>query len=459
MRKLFLTLLAVAFIALPAYASVQNIKVSGDIDSTYLFRRNFDFGLSTKGDEYQSLFLTQTRLRVDSDLTDNVAATVALINERVWGRTIATSEQTTEQGIDINLAYVTLKEMLYSPLTVVIGRQNFRYGNSLIIDSMGLNNQAPASSGLNNIAEDLSKASAFDSIRAILDYNPLKIELAFVELDPGRTLLGTSELDQELYGGNATYEFGDPMKSLVEGYVWYRVDKHAQEGAAGEKADTIKVVGTRGSINPIERLNLQAEVAWQGGNKVVDTNIYKPREAWITQGIANYQIPVLDKYKPVAGYVFTMATGDVSDADDATGHYTAWDPMFENQAGGKIYNALFPLSNVVAHEVNLSAVPVEDLTAAVSLTGLWLQRKYPGDDLIGLLQPDGLGIGASSLDTKKENTFLGKELDLVLTYDYTEDVQLGANIGWYFPGSVFTQLGSKNSDTAKQLLLNCLVKF
>lgn len=129
MKKILFVMLALTLMAMPAMASVQNVKVSGDIESTYLIRDSFDFEGSS-----QDVLLTQTRLRVDADLTDKVSATVALINERAWGiDTNATSD------IDLNLAYVTMKEMLYSPLTVTLGRQEFAFGNSFVIDSAGSN--------------------------------------------------------------------------------------------------------------------------------------------------------------------------------------------------------------------------------------------------------------------------------------------------------------------------------
>jgi len=458
MKKILLSLLAVALIAMPAYASVQNIKVSGDVESTYLYRNNFDLGYNTQSsDEYQSLFITHTRLRVDADLTDNVAATVALINERVW--TVTTQANS---DIDLNLAYVTLREMLYSPLTVVVGRQDFRYGNSLIIDSAGPNNGANTDSALNTIAEDMSKQSAFDAIRAILDYNPLTVEMAWVELNPGHTGLATTELDKRLYGINATYEFGDEMDSVVEAYIWKQVDKSGQ-GGLGDKADIILVKGLRGSINPIDRLNLQLEWAMQTGNKEVSSSVFRKRRAHIVQALASYQLPLLEEYKPVAMYAFTKATGDTSNSTDS-GYYTGWDPLYENQAGGKIYNTLFPMTNFIIHEFSLSAVPFEDITAQLSLSGLWLEREYDTDnDSALVIQSPDQNLSASgngnNLDTKADATMLGKEFDIKLTYDYTEDVQLGANIGWFWPGSVFRISDSENRNQAKQFLLNCLVKF
>ena len=47
-----------------------------------MLRINAD--LYGQGLKKQNVFLTQTRLRVDADLSDNVSTTVGLINERAW---------------------------------------------------------------------------------------------------------------------------------------------------------------------------------------------------------------------------------------------------------------------------------------------------------------------------------------------------------------------------------------
>ena len=61
MRKLFLALLAVAVMAVPASASVQNVKVSGSVDSTYIDRRAHDLGESgARAQREQSAFIIKT---------------------------------------------------------------------------------------------------------------------------------------------------------------------------------------------------------------------------------------------------------------------------------------------------------------------------------------------------------------------------------------------------------------
>lgn len=70
-----------------AYAEVQNVKVSGDIIASGVARSHFGLSYKTTGDKSalkQTFLMSKLRVRVDADLTDNVMATVRLINERIW---------------------------------------------------------------------------------------------------------------------------------------------------------------------------------------------------------------------------------------------------------------------------------------------------------------------------------------------------------------------------------------
>ena len=209
-KNILLAFALTAVLAVPAFASVQNVKVSGNIDSLYLYRHNFDLGQEATIDEDQSEFITQTFLRVDADLTDNVSTTVRLINERHWQNT----NDDSSSDVDLNLAFVTLREMLYSPLTVIVGRQDFRYGNSFIMDSTGTNNSAPSDSGLSSTAGDLTKQKALDAIRIVLDYNPLTIEAFYSAIDPTTTGLTTIDDSVNLWGINTTYSLGSYLEGI-----------------------------------------------------------------------------------------------------------------------------------------------------------------------------------------------------------------------------------------------------
>ncbi len=476
MKRLILAALMVAAFAVPSFASVQNVKVSGDIDSTYLYRSNFDLGTAVPGlpvpsasisDLTQSVFLTQTRLRVDADLTDNVSTTVALINERAWNTNTSASSD-----IDLNLAYVTLREMLYSPLTVVVGRQAFHFGNSFIFDTAGTNNAALADSGISGIASDLIKQRAQDSIRAILDYKPLTLQLFYSTVANTATAQKDSALNRDdinTFGANATYELGDKMNTQVEGYFFAKRDRTTATiiglGASGNaKADTIYLPGVRVSTKPIEGLNVQGELAWQTGTKVVSsaTNLGAiHRDAMAVQFIANYEIPALKEYKPMAQYVYTYTSGDHNPANVAGStqtsreYYRAWDPFFENQGGGSIYNTIFNLTNSHIHAVSLSATPIEDVTTKVTWTGLWLANDStnPPYTTLALVQP---GSAAVTPQVQNGKSQLGNEIDWQTDYAYTEDVTIGANLGWYLPGDFFKTINEK---IASQAIIHMNVNF
>ncbi|MCK9432654.1 MAG: porin, partial [Candidatus Omnitrophica bacterium] len=235
-----------------AYAEVQNVKVSGDINIIGVARNNFSLGTPIGSDnpkEKNRLFGTQTRVRVDADLTDNVAATVRLINERSWN-----TEDNSNTDIDLDLAYVTLKEFLYSPLTLTLGRQEIRFGNQLIIGNS--NNYIGTGTGnvLNGFPADLSVRNSFDAMRATLNYDPLVIDLVYSKLKNNDT--NTSD-DADLFGINASY---DVTKDLnVQAYIWDKRDK--SEATDNSKKDNVYTLGGLATFRGIEDLVLSLEGA------------------------------------------------------------------------------------------------------------------------------------------------------------------------------------------------------
>ena len=254
------------------------------------------------------------------------------------------------------------------------------------------------------------------------------------------------------------------MNTVVESYFFAKVDKSPQAAtpaSSADESDTVYTPGLRASTNPIEGLNVQAEVAWQRGNKVVSTTgagqNFK-REAMAAEAIVNYQLPVLKEWKPVVTGVYSYTSGDSNPDDRASfteksrEKWTGWDPMFENQGGGTVYNTLFDLTNshiyIVSGQVNV----IEDLLAKISWTGIWIDRPER-DGLLTIRQPDGT---TDTMLIDNGDTEVGHEIDAELIYDYTEDVQLGLNLGWFAPGDLFL---SANDNVASQAIVHADVNF
>jgi len=68
----------------------------------------------------------------------------------------------------------------------------------------------------------------------------------------------------------------------------------------------------------------------------------------------------------------------------------------------------------------------------------------------------------SARDTRT-NGYVGTELDLGATWDYTEDVQFGLVMGYFVPGDVYwnrrMELGDKGSNTATDVVGTVKVSF
>jgi len=466
--------------AVPAFAAVQNIKVSGDILARYIGRNDFDL---TKGgtdaedhkDEI-SVFNSVVRLRVDADLTDNVGATVRLINERNWKE-----NNSANSDIDLDLAYVTLKEFLYSPLTLTIGRQELHFGNDMIIgDGVGNPNRNAVSGGIGtnqttnyneafgygSVNGDLAYRKAFDSIRATLNYDPLVIDVVYATIDH-ENITGSETNDWiNLYGINAAYQFSDKWNTLAEGYFWSKDDSSAKyigTNTAVDKLDSVQTIGGRVSTMPNSKLNIQQEIAYQFGTKVSPATttgiVERDRSAWAAQSVV--MVTPGWKYTPTFGLIYSYFSGDAN--RDSTGlganagkTYHAWDPMFENQTNGHIINALFPQSN--AHNIDAMAKfsPIEDVWLQLDYVYLLMAKASSISGVMDMNDYDGSGYYFNA--GKKA---LGQEIDVNLIYNYTEDVQLGLLCGWFFPGKAIASesSGSKQGETAAEAIASCKVSF
>jgi hypothetical protein len=517
MKKLLVAAIVV-LMASPAFAAIQNVKVSGDITTTFIDRSSFDLGLTgadeaawlsggsdltgnkeSIGLKKQNVFITQTRLRVDADLSDNVSTTVGLINERAWNSengyyytgtnqnpsNVNLSSDALDTNVQLYLASVTLREFLYSPLSVTIGRQVFSYGNGLVIGN-GPGNQATGN--LQFVAQDLTERTSEDGIKAVLDYKPLTIDLIYFKNNQ-LVLNGSVNAVQshsDVYGYNANYQLGDAFNTVIEQYVFARFNKDQNQTGyvtpfttlptnGTDKGDTLYVPGLRASTNPIKGLNVQGELAWQLGTHPVALNSTSPtleeaehRNGMAAQFLASYSLPVLEKYKPTVNASYTYLSGDkdgninynVTPGAKIARTYSAWDPFTGAQAAGTIWQSLYPLTNLNILSAGASVSPLEDVTAAFTWTNLWAADSYSFNNPLAIYQPDG-GTNLLYPITKKDRRGLGNEYDLNFTYNYTEDVTFGVSLGWYFTGSALqsTVDGFANKDAASQALANVAVKF
>jgi len=502
MSKRLILILALAFavgISFAAYAEVQNVKVSGDITIKGVSRNNLDLAktgyptdstltlaqrsVEVNQDEEDN-FMSIIRLRIDADLTDNVSTTLRLINERDWDSD-ANQVGTEENDIDLDLAYVTMKEFLFSPLSMTIGRQELRYGNGLIVGDPDTNNLA-GSSLLD--ANDLSLRKAFDAIKAVLNYDPLVVDLVYAKIDEGTALGANANDDTNLYGVNLNYALN--KENMLEAYLFSkrRGSADAQFTTAASrtrgvalanlitKHDTVHTLGARVVNTSLKNLALQLEGAIQRGtyNPGFDINSQEnaltgERDAWALQLIATYDlkdVKPISKYSPSITGSYTYLSGEKNtrgqDANTSK-KYHGWDPMYEDQTSGHLANRIFAATNCQVAAMNTKLKPIEDVTLSLDYVELFLNKKYPSQDIpdagetkAGYQTTNLRGVTASDTYRMTSNRHLGRELDTTLTYDYTEDVQFSLLGGVFFPGDAFHET---NDSRATELIGSMKVTF
>jgi len=440
MSKRLITVLALALVAglafSPAYAEVQNVKVSGDILASGVSRHHFNLTNSNLGDKSvlkQNFLMTQVRLRVDADLTDNVMATVRLINERIWNGQNDTSSSG-NSNIDIDLAYVTLKEFLYSPLSLTIGRQEIKFGNGLIIG----NAKVPGNS--TSIPTDLTERKAFDAVRATLDYDPLVVDLVYAQVKQNSSV---DRNTTSLTGVNATYALD--KKTNISGYYWFKKDNNLTSTATS-RADQVNTVGGLISSTPIENLTASLEGAYQFGRNTA-TTMQKKHDAWALQAMADYAFAKV-KTTPKIGASWTYLSG----RRDGNGDNHGWDQMFYDQKLNNIVYTLLPFSNMNAYNLKASCKPVEDVTIAAVFGYYDVAKKSEGAITVPNTYDSGTAYYSTGYTGKRH---LGEALDVTAVYDYTEDVQFALTGGFFIPGKALVT----DRSTATQLIGSMKVTF
>ncbi len=488
-RLLLVGLLAFAVaLAGTAYAEVQSIKVGGDIDLKAISHNDYDLKLKQKNepgttagttplvsnDDNASFFLSTVHLNVDADLTDNVSTHVRLLNQRVWDAHSTTSDD----QIDLDNAYVVLKEFLYSPLTVMAGRQDLNYGTGFIVGPGLLADPNGIFAGLDTpaihaggIGREHSAYNAYDAIRLILDFAPLTVEGLIAKINE----TGSVDDDQNLYGVVVNYKL-DRWDAEVEPYWFYKSDEAAaipvsDSRLTGTTARTydhnrVHTYGLRLAGSPIENLRVNAEGAAQMGEmKDLTTSVKeRKREGWGATVDARYNW-VAVPWTPQTGIGWVFFSGeDPAQESGAAGiaqldegdTFDAWDVMyrgsfttyiqdfFAGNDGGGLYttfdgNDTSAGTNRHLLYGDMGITPMED----VNLWARWTQAWFAEDPRLA------------------RSSEAGGELDVKATYDYTEDVQLGVWGGWFFPGQYYDQRASntRGNDVAWTVGGSANVKF
>ncbi|MCM8782005.1 MAG: alginate export family protein, partial [Candidatus Omnitrophica bacterium] len=254
-------------------------------------------------------------------------------------------------------------------------------------------------------------------------------------------------------------------KGEAEAYTFVKKDNSKvcyYNGSSNRAAEDNLVVtyGLRGSMEPIANATLAAEAAYQAGRYSVTTNEIRSRNAYAIDVSGDYSFKDV-KWSPKLGVEYIIYSGEEATAagSNAGNRYEGWDPMFR----GKFDTAIREFQNVyyatAMRADNAATATAVDMDSGVTNEGQLL--------IIGSVKPtntltlDGrFGwfrmIAAQEVNNSARNKDIGTELDLSLTYDYTEDVSFNLLAAWFFPGKYW--IGGQD-DTATDIVGTVKVAF
>jgi len=420
MKRFTKLMIAIAIVAMavPAFSAVENIKVGGDLDMYGISRKNFfPFGDDATADHY----MTQARVYVQAQLTDNVEAMVRLINERIWGTDYYDSGADWMRDIVLDLAYIKVCDLGLSGLNLTIGRQEIQLGEGLVVGSAYVPQFNYPEGEMFIMAEDLGKQKAFDAIR--LDYKgtaPVDATLFMAKVQ--EWLSDTDDLN--LYGLNVGFNVRDVAR--VEGY-YVRVQPM-------DDIDTnVTTIGVR-ATGSFAGVGLKGEYARQIGEIFPGVD----NEGWALLLGGQYNFDAA-----VSGNIHVAL--NLYSGDDGSSDNTGWTTFFPANTGSRIGAINYALSTGIMGPMGLQNAQVINLGAGIKL-----------------VDKVGLGIDWFNLryleDVPWDNgeTAIGNEIDASVTYNYTEDLSFGLQYGILMVGDALQNIFD---DDPWQLIASAKVKF
>lgn len=488
LRGLFIIALAIAF-TIPVYAETQSIKLSGDLTVRYVSRNDYDFNAYDEGfaDTDGSYFMHNAEVQLDADLTDNVSTTIRVVNQTDWnvsditenaganahsdwdpnnavaaGGLDGAQDQYGEFDVIVDLAYVTLKEFFFTPLTVRIGKQDLWFGKGFIIGST-LEDPNGQLSG-----DEFSTINSFKAIRATWDYDPWTIDGVFAQIEENEV---QADDDEQLYGLNVGCDLSQYNNAEAEMYYWFVKDDEIPNFIVS-KENRIHCLGTRGSFDPHEDITLFGEIAYQGGTYIANQvqAEQRDRNAWACDVGSEIRLWADEfAWKPIIGAEYVFYSGQNDHSPTAVGHrYGNWDRMFR----GRVFSSIHEWYNVI-YTTGMPTTERADMNLHQFIVKGSIQPmdnlKLDGRFIKFRLHENPWANATAAFAHGVQEKDVGNEIDLEMSYEYTEDVTFGLLNAWFWSGDYYwtpednmNEVGAdsgKPKSIANELVATCKVSF
>jgi len=388
-----LTTLVIAMLVLSmagvAVAELQNVEVGGKLKIRGNYYRLDDFGTTSAVEQ-------RTVLNVKADFTNDVSAFIEFDSYDNWGDSFRSNYLTGIDGrgaADVNLyqAYVNVKNLWGTPLSLRVGRQELVFGSSFLLG--------------NNSSNAFFTGLSYDAIRLTFANDMFKIDAFAAKLAESFKNFGKGDVD--LYGIYGSYIGIEDV--TIDAYGLYVRD----DSVVGNDID-LYTVGLRGA-GTMSGFDFDAEVAYQMGSVDGQPSAcpFGFGEADVDYGTFGANVDLGYTFDTTwQPRVFAKAAyfggGDPDESCWSNDRTLPFNRLFSDVDYSLFLDNQSNLTNLIFYGLGVQVMPTE--CVSLKLMGAYLDL----DNSIG------------------EQNSLGWEVALSGTYHYSEDLAFSAGYSHFF---------------------------
>jgi len=419
MNKLLrLAIFAVAFsLSLNAYSTLNNLLVSGELRTRAYYQENI-IDVSDDVDDDFGRVEQRVRLTHNAELTDGVSLVLSGEATGLWGsQEEGFSSESAEGVLDLPEGYVYFQDIRMSDWSVKVGRQHMNFGRGFLIS-------------------DNEKELSYDAVLVTGEFPTWTISVAGAMLDEAQTLRGTrrrdivGDADWNLFVLDVDWRDENILPLGLGGYLIYAYDE--------KRADREPIViGVRADYTG-EVWAAWGEVAYETGQ-------------WGEQGLdaiavdVGASVTLAAKWSPKLKVAYTYASGD--DAG-SIGDNEGFQPLGQYRYYG--YGLSPRMTNIHIFNASASVKPGELWNLGLDYYHYMQDEKEAR--IVGnhILTDPGIMKRTTGLDRN-----IGDEVNLSVSYEYTDDVKAQLLFAYFMPGDAY----GADDDDALEIRGEILVSF
>jgi len=414
--RLVTFVVAISF-SLNAFAVLNNMLVSGELRTRAYYQENVA-DLNDAVDDDFGRIEQRVRLGHDAELTDGVHVVITGEATGLWGsQDSGVSSGSTEGTGDLPEGYVDFQDIRTSDWSARIGRQHLNLGRGFLIS-------------------DNEKEISYDALLITGEFPTWTINLVAAKLAESQILKGirsrslVPDADWNLYIADVQWRDENIMPLGLGAYVIYAED----DTDLGREP---LVLGARADYTG------EIWAAW--GEVAYETGDVGSQELDAIAVDVGASVSLAVNWSPKLKVGYTYASGD---GDPASGDYESFEPLGQYRYYG---HSLSPrMSNIHIFNASASIQPHELWNVAVDYYHYIQDEKVAG--IVGnpLLTDPGIMKPTTGLDDS-----IGDEVDVSVTYEYTDDVKAQILLAYFMPGDAY---GTEDDD-ALEIRGEILVSF